>query len=121
MRDHTDKTIFLGIDVHKHTYSTTAVCEDIVVKHDTFAASPEILLKYCQRVFQGTKIKSAYEAGFCGFGLHRFLVQHGIENIVVHPASIETESRNHRKTDKRDSRKIAIQLAAGRLAWIPTG
>jgi transposase len=122
MRDYTNKTIFLGIDVHKHTYSITAVCEDVVVRHDTFSASPEILLKYCQRAFQGAKIKSAYEAGFCGFGLHRFLIKHGIENIVVHPASIETESRNHKKTDKRDSRKIAIQLAARRLesVYIPS-
>lgn len=122
MKDYTDKTIFLGIDVHKLTYSTTAVCEGIVVKHDTFSASPEMLLKYCQRLFRGGNIKSAYEAGFCGFGLHRFLIKHGIENIVVHPASIETESRNHKKTDKRDSKKIAVQLAAGRLesVYIPS-
>jgi transposase len=122
MRDYINKTVFLGIDVHKHSYSTTAVHEGAVVKHDTFSASPEILLKYCQRAFQGAKIKSAYEAGFCGFGLHRFLIEHGIENIVVHPASIEIESRNNKKTDKRDSKKIAIQLAAGRLesVYVPS-
>lgn len=122
MKDYTGKTIFLGIDVHKITYSMTAVCEGVVVKHDTFTASPEILLKYCQRAFHNATIKSAYEAGFSGFGLHRFLIEHGIENIVVHPASIETESRNHKKTDKRDSKKIAIQLAAGRLksVYIPS-
>jgi transposase len=122
MIDYNDKTIFLGIDVHKHTYSTTAVCEGIVVRHDTFSASPEMLVKYCRKVFRGAKVKSAYEAGFCGFGIHRFLIKHGIENIVVHPASIETESRNHKKTDKRDSKKIAIQLAAGRLqsVYVPS-
>lgn len=118
MSNYNGKTVFLGIDVHKQTYSTTAVCEGVVIKHDTFSAVPENLLKYCQRIFQGAKIKSAYEAGFCGFGLHRFLIKHEIENIVVHPASIETESRNHKKTDKRDSRKIAIQLAAGRLQGV---
>ena len=118
MENYYNKTVYLGIDVHKKTYSLTAVCGGIVVKHDTFSASPENLVKYSQRAFQGAKIKSAYEAGFCGFGLHRFLVGHGIDNIVVHPASIETESRNHKKTDKRDSKKIAQQLAAGRLQCI---
>lgn len=122
MTKYNNKTIFLGIDVHKQTYSITAVCDNIAIKHDSFEAEPKVLLKYCQRLFQGAKIKSAYEAGFCGFGLHRFLIEHGIENIVVHPASIETESRNHKKTDKRDSKKIAIQLAAGRLqsVYIPS-
>jgi hypothetical protein len=74
MINFTGKTVFLGIDVHKKTYSVTAVCEGAMIKQDTFLASSEIFLKYCQRTFQGAKIKSAYEAGFCGFGLHRFLV-----------------------------------------------
>jgi transposase len=122
MINYIDKTVFLGIDVHKRTYSVTAICEGIMVKQDTFLASPEIFVKYCRRAFQGAKIKSAYEAGFCGFGLHRFLVNNGIDNIVVHPANIEVESRNRKKTDKRDSKKIAIQLAAGRLqgVYVPT-
>lgn len=122
MSNYTDKTVFLGIDVHKRTYSVTAICENTMVKQDTFLASPENFLKYCQRAFPGARIKSAYEAGFCGFGLHRFLIDNGIENIVVHPASIEVESRNHKKTDKRDSKKIALQLAANRLqsVYIPT-
>jgi len=122
MRNFKGKTVFLGIDVHKSTYSVTAVCEGVVIKQDTFAADPEILVKYSKRAFQGAIIKSAYEAGFCGFVLHHFLLQHNIENIVVHPASIEVESRNLKKNDKRDSKKIAIQLSAGRLqcVFIPT-
>jgi transposase len=122
MVDYTGKTVFLGIDVHKRTYSVSAMCEGCIVKHDTFAASPKILVKYCLSAFKGAVIKSAYEAGFCGFVLHRFLISQGIHNIVVHPASIEIESRNHKKTDKRDSKKIAIQLAAGRLqsVYVPT-
>jgi transposase len=122
MFDYTGKTIFLGIDVHKRTYSVSAMCDGCIIKHDTFVASPEILVKYCLRAFKGATIKSAYEAGFCGFILHRFLITQGIQNIVVHPASIEVESRNHKKTDKRDSKKIATQLAAGRLysVHVPT-
>jgi transposase len=122
MYDYSGKTIFLGIDVHKRTYSVTAICEGCVVKQDTFIASPEALVSYCKKAFKGATIKSAYEAGFCGFVLHRFLIGHNIYNIVVHPGSIEIETNNFKKTDKRDSKKIAVQLSAGRLhcVFIPT-
>lgn len=121
MKKHTDKVVFLGIDVHKKSYSITTV-EGEELKHKTFPASPQALLTHCQRSFPNAKIKSAYEAGFCGFGLHRFLIANGIDSIVVHPASIEVESGNRRKTDKRDSKKIAQQLAANRLesVYVPT-
>src|ERR1700730_12874789 len=107
------KTIFIGIDVHKNTYSVSVICEGVLIKQDTLVAIPQNLLTYCEK-FKGARIKSAYEAGFSGFHLHRFLVRHNIDNIVVHPANIETGSRDCVKTDKRDSLKIAKQLADGR-------
>lgn len=115
MRDYTGKTIFIGIDVHKSTYSVTAICDQEVIKRDRLRASPEGLVNYCLKYFKGARIKSAYEAGFSGFCLHRFLIQHGIENIVVHAASIEISSRDSVKTDKRDSLKIASHLSTNRL------
>jgi len=121
MLDYTKKTIYMGLDVHKSTYSITVLCDGEIVKRDKIIAEPAVLLEYCRK-FKGARIKSAYEAGFCGFHLHRILVKEGIENIVVHPASIEIGSRDVVKTDKRDSLKIATQLAAGRLScvFIPT-
>jgi transposase len=118
MRDYTNKTIYLGIDVHKKSYSITAICEGEVVKKDKLTACPETLITYCKRFFAKAKIISAYEAGFCGFHLHRFLTKHGFKNLVVHPASIEVGSRDRVKTDKRDSLKIATQLSVGRLESI---
>lgn len=117
MREYTGKIVYLGIDVHKKTYSVTAICDNEIIKADTVQAKPEILLKYCRR-FVGAKVYSVYEAGFCGFSLHRFLVKNGVENIVVHAASIETEGNARSKTDRRDSKKMAIQLSAGRLKGI---
>ena len=118
MRDYTNKIIYLGIDVHKKSYSVTAICEGEIVKSDRLKGHPDILLNYCKRFYPDSKIISAYEAGFCGFYLHRFLVINGIENKVVHPASIEVGSRDRVKTDKRDSLKIATQLSVGRLKGI---
>lgn len=121
MANYTGKTIFIGIDVHKDSYSLSVICDQTLIKRDKLIALPEKLVDYCKK-FEGAKIKSAYEAGFCGFHLHRFLISHNIDNIVVHPASIEVGSRDSVKTDKRDSLKIATQLAAGRLSsvYIPT-
>lgn len=117
MVNYTGKTIFVGIDVHKDTYSVSVICENTLVKRDKLMAYPKILIEYCKN-FKGAHIKSAYEAGFCGFHLHRSLIACGIDNIVVNPASIETSSRDCVKTDKRDSLKIATQLADGRLSCV---
>ena len=117
-RNYTSQKVFVGIDVHKKTYSVSAVVDGELVKSNTMTASPTRLVSYLQKFFHGAVIKSAYEAGFSGFCLHRHLLKNGIENIVVHAASIEISSRDRVKTDKRDSLKIATQLAAGRLNGI---
>ena len=118
MRDYTDQSIFIGIDVHKKTYSITALCKGEIVKRDKISACPKILIAYCNKFFPKASIFSAYEAGFSGFNLHRLLIAAGIHNIVVHAASIEISARDRVKTDKRDSLKIATQLQAGRLKCI---
>jgi transposase len=118
MDDYNQHPIFIGIDVHKKTYSITAMTEGQIVKRDRLPASPKLLISYCKKFFPNKKIFSAYEAGFSGFNLHRELVNNNIDNLVVHPASIEIASRDRVKTDKRDSLKIATQLAAGRLKSI---
>lgn len=116
--DYTGKTVFLGMDVHKKTYAVTAICDGVVIKRDTLKANPATLIAYAQKYFVGAKIISAYEAGFCGFHLHRTLVAAGIENIIVDAASIEVAAGNRVKTDKRDSLKIATHLYEGRLKGI---
>ena len=116
--DYTGKIVYVGIDVHKKTYSCVSICEGLIVKRDTMPAKPEGLLNYLRNMFSEAKINTAYEAGFSGFHLHRYLVSHGVNNIVVHPGSIEVASRDRVKTDKRDAFKIANQLSAGRLRGV---
>ena len=116
--NYTGKIIYMGIDVHKAKYVCVSICESEIVKRDTLPADPEYLLDYMNKFFQGAKINSAYEAGFSGFHLHRFLIQNGINNIVVNPSSIEISSRDRVKTDKRDALKIATQLSVQRLRGI---
>lgn len=118
MRDYTGKTLYVGIDVHKKTYSVTCICEGAIVKRNQLKASPESLVDYLNKHFKGATVKSVYEAGFSGFVLHRHLLSKDIENRVVHAASVEISSRDRVKTDKRDSLKLATQLSVGRLKGI---
>lgn len=118
MKNYTGKTVFLGIDVHKKTYTVAAICDGALMKKATLEASPDVLIGFCRKYFPGASIESAYEAGFCGFHLHRALEKNDINNRVVHAAGIEVSSGNRVKTDKRDAIKIATQLAAGRLRGI---
>lgn len=56
-------------------------------------------------------VVSCYEAGRDGFWLHRFLVAHGIENVVVDSSSIEVNRRARRaKTDRLDVGKLLAML-----------
>jgi transposase len=77
-----------------------------------------MLANYCQNKFQGATIVTAYEAGFCGFSLHRKLTGSGISNRIIHPAGVEVSVQERVKNDRRDSEKIAVQLAEGRLRSI---
>lgn len=118
MRNYNGKKVYLGIDVHKKHYSVTAICEGQVVKKDKLPAHPERLVSYYEKYFPGAEIESAYEAGFCGFYLHRYLEKHGAKNRVIHAAGMEIAIGDRVKTDKRDSLKLGIQLSVGRLEGI---
>jgi transposase len=116
--DYTGKIGYVGIDVHKKTYHCVSICEGQTVKSDSMPAKPAVLFSYLKNTFREAVIKSAYEAGFSGFHLHRYLLSQKIDNIVIHPGSIEVASRDRVKTDKRDAFKIAKQLSVGRLRGI---
>ena len=56
-------------------------------------------------------VVSCYEAGRDGFWLHRWLVEHGVENLVVDSSSIEVNRRQRRaKSDRLDAAKLHEML-----------
>ena len=58
-----------------------------------------------------TPARSCYEAGRDAFWLHRWLVAHGIANVVVDSSSIEVSRRARRaKTDRLDAGKLLALL-----------
>ena len=57
------------------------------------------------------RVVNCYEAGRDGFWLHRYLMEAGIENLVVDSSSIEVNRRFRRaKTDRMDVAKLVDQL-----------
>jgi transposase len=98
------------------------VCNKQTVKTATVPADPAGLAASLPRWFPGATLSSVYEAGFSAFVLHRALTNAGIPNIVVNPASVAVAANDKVKTDRRDSKKLAIDLADGRLRgiYVPT-
>ena len=117
-RDYNGKKIYVGMDVHKNSYAIAVTCEGVVVKSWSMKADNKQLLVQLKEFFPGADIYSAYEAGFSGFAMHRFLIENRVKNIVVNPGSIATESNSRVKTDKKDAKKISQQLSVGLLRGI---
>ena len=108
---YTGERAYVGIDVHKATYTVTCVCQRRIVKTATVPADPARFADSLLRWFPGATLSSAYEAGFSGFVLHRALTTAGITNLVVNPASVAVAANDRVKTDRRDAKKLAVDLA----------
>lgn len=81
------------------------------------AALLELLDKVRRRVLRtlGTNavFVSCFEAGYDGFWLHRLLHEHGIDNHVIDPASLQVNRRARRaKTDRTDVQALVRALMA---------
>jgi len=74
------------------------------------------------RLAASAKARSCYEAGRDGWWLHRWLLEQGVDNIVVDSASIEVNRRARRaKNDRLDADKLLAMLqrycAGERRIW----
>lgn len=120
--DFTGQTIYIGLDVHRKSWSVSIYLEHF--EHKTFTQPPkvEVLVSYLKRHFPGAAYKAVYEAGYCGFWIHDNLRQKGVDCIVVNPADIPTTDKERtRKSDQIDCRKLARALRAGQIQgiWVP--
>jgi len=118
-----DQNIYVGIDSHLKNWVVTILLEQSIYKTFSMNPSAQELVNYLNKHFPDGNYYSAYEAGFCGFSIHRELEKLGVKSIIVNPADIPTTDKDKKqKEDKRDSRKIAKSLRNGDLIgiYIPT-
>jgi transposase len=117
--DFSGQQIYVGMDVHKNSWSISIFTEHL--EHKTFSQSPQVsvLVNYLKRNFPGAVYNAVYEAGFSGFWTHDKLKEHGVNCMIVNPADVPTKNKEKAtKTDRVDCRKLARSLRSGELEGI---
>jgi len=117
--DFTGQQIYIGMDVHKKSWSVSIYTDQF--EHKTFSQPPkvEVLMNYLKRNFPGAAYKTVYEAGFSGFWIHDQLQEQGVQCLVVNPADVPTKDKERAgKTDRVDCRKLARSLRSGEIEGI---
>ncbi len=120
------RSMFVGMDVHKDSIDISLAEEgrDGEVRH--YGGIPgdlEALAKVLKVLRAPTRrLRFVYEAGACGFGIHRYLTAQGEDCVVVNPSSMPKRSGDRIKTDRRDGDALARLHRAGELTaiYIPT-
>ncbi len=114
-----DINIYVGIDVHDKNWTIAIYIGNTFFKTLSIDPFPLILSQYLENNFPNGNYYSAFEAGFCGFWIHRDLLTLGINNSIFNPGDIpHTNKDKSVKTDLSDAKKIAKALAYNSLGGI---
>ncbi len=102
-------TVKFGMDVHAEQIT---VCRQI----DGQVAQPAQMMSWAKcvawieaHIKAGGLVHSCYEAGPCGYGLHRQLTALGVTNLVVVPPRWDEQNKRV-KTDRRDAQEMCERL-----------
>ena len=115
-----DSTLYVGLDVHKDSitaaYALGAGEVELLGKIGTTKSDIDRLCKRLQS--KAGHLRVVYEAGPCGYGLYRQLVQKGFDCMVCAPSLIPRKPGERVKTDRRDAIKLVRALRAGDLSAV---
>ena len=116
-RPHMNTIVYVGMDVHKESYTLCCYCYDTdrVEYKQTIPSDYKLILKYMERVrdrYEGdVKFICGYEAGCLGYSLYHKLREHEVDCKILAPTTMAITNTNRVKTDKRDAANIARCLA----------
>jgi len=116
-----ESTMYVGLDVHKESIEIAlAPHDDGEVRHyGRIAGDLAAVDKVVSRLRKShAKLNFVYEAGPCGYALHRHLIKKGYACAVVAPSMIPKCSGDRIKTDRRDAIMLARLHRAGELTAV---
>jgi transposase len=117
--------VCVGLDTHKARIAV-AVAEPgrsgEVRFQGEIANRPEAVRQLLERLAgKHGRLRVCYEAGPCGYGLHRQIIALGHDCTVVAPSLVPRRPGERVKTNRRDALALARLLRAGELTavWVP--
>jgi len=112
---------YVGLDVHKDTIAVAVARsgrEEAVYRGECKNERKSLrrLIRRLSR--QGEVLSFCYEAGPCGYGVYREIVETGHHCEVVAPSLIPRRAGERVKTDRRDAVKLARLHRLGELTAV---
>lgn len=113
-------TTYVGLDVHAERIVMALLegqSREPVVRD--FPNNAKVIRRTFHRLAKETyELRCCYEAGPCGFELHRQLSAMGVACDVIAPGLIPVRAGDRVKTDRRDATKLARLFRAGELTSV---
>ena len=120
----TECSAYIGLDVHKDTIAVAVAMPgrgDPVYRGEIKNQRKSLLRLIRSLSPHGEVLSFCYEAGPCGYGVYREIIDTGHHCEVVAPSLIPRRSGERVKTDRRDAVKLARLHRSGELraVWVP--
>lgn len=109
------KIAYLGLDVHKKSYSAALfrIDKSTVDFEKKISSNIRKVIEFCKELSKEFDLRICYEAGSTGYKLYRKCIKANLNCSVIAPSSLPKNFK--RKNDKIDAKNLANYLKSGVL------